>query len=88
MGLNDGVFKRQREEIKGRDGGRHLGGGEFGTQTSGKQFEIGEIRSCERRVGPPGDKFQMASRKDSMGRRPETWADALGSAQRGAVGKE
>lgn len=56
--------------------------GEFGTQTSGKQFEIGEIRSWEKRACPPREKFQMAVRKDSVGRRcPETWADALGSAQ-------
>lgn len=56
--------------------------GEFGTQTSGKQFEIGEIRSWERRAGPPEGKFQMATRKDGVGRRcPRTWADALGSDQ-------
>lgn len=42
--------------------------GEFGTQASGKQFEIGEIRSWERRAGSPRGKFQMAVRKDSVGR--------------------
>lgn len=31
---------------------------EFGTQTSGKQFEIEEIRSWERRAGPPVASFR------------------------------
>lgn len=43
--------------------------GEFGTQTSGKQFEKGKIRSWERIAGPPRGKFQMAAKKDSLGRR-------------------
>lgn len=31
---------------------------EFGTQTSGKQFEIEGIRSWERRAGPPVASFR------------------------------
>lgn len=61
--------------------------GGLGTQTSGKQFDIGEIRSWERRAGPPGDEFQMSARKDSVERRRPT-PGALGSAQRRAVRKE
>lgn len=56
--------------------------GEFGTQASGKQFEIGDIRSWKGKAGPPGSKFQMAARKDSPGRRcPKIWAGALASAR-------
>lgn len=63
--------------------------GEFGTQTSGKQFEIGEIKSWERRAGPPAGKFQMAVRKDSVRRRwPEAWAEALRSDQQRTLRKE
>ena len=41
--------------------------GEFVTQMSGKQFEIGEIKSWEKRAGPPGASFRQPFGRTAWG---------------------